>query len=298
VNKSEYLNQPEVIDFLAWFERLDHDDNPSPFNHKYEIETRGRGTTKTPWACTSLYNAYEKYSWRFSYTDLFTDKKIKGTSYSVSKKALDDFQNRLHDSIIRNCNETCYKACNMILDWGGVLGSEKKGNKKRLLELKPCLTKHLSEVKSIFESNEVTLGKKYTIVENKNETQIAMNAGFTKIYSLLCTDFIIYDGRVGAALSLLVRYFLQQKNPKPSLVPESLSFYYGQARNKNVNRNPSLDPYIFRALSNSPAVHIRNNLKANWIVSEFSKNTASKFKDQNNPSRCIEAALFMIGYKV
>ena len=36
-----------------------------------------------------------------------------------------------------------------------------------------------------------------------------MNAGFVKIYSLLCDDCVIYDGRVGAALGLLTRQFCE-----------------------------------------------------------------------------------------
>ena len=36
-----------------------------------------------------------------------------------------------------------------------------------------------------------------------------MNAGFIKIYSLLCDYCLIYDGRVGAALGLLTRQFCE-----------------------------------------------------------------------------------------
>ena len=36
-----------------------------------------------------------------------------------------------------------------------------------------------------------------------------MNAGFTKVYSLLLDDFPIYDGRVGAALGYLVRMYCE-----------------------------------------------------------------------------------------
>ena len=39
-----------------------------------------------------------------------------------------------------------------------------------------------------------------------------MNAGFVKIYSVLLDSCVIYDGRVGAALGLLVRQF-----PRPAI---------------------------------------------------------------------------------
>ena len=39
------------------------------------------------------------------------------------------------------------------------------------------------------------------------DTKCRMNAGFVKIHNLLCDHFVIYDGRVGAALELFVRQF-------------------------------------------------------------------------------------------
>lgn len=40
---------------------------------------------------------------------------------------------------------------------------------------------------------------------------LKMNSGFSKIYSLLVDDFIMYDSRVAAALCLLVRRFCEAK---------------------------------------------------------------------------------------
>ena len=52
-----------------------------------------------------------------------------------------------------------------------------------------------------------------------------MNAGFVKIYSLLCDDCVIYDGRVGAALGLLTRQFCEVTGRM--VVPAMLAFAFG-----------------------------------------------------------------------
>jgi len=57
---------------------------------------------------------------------------------------------------------------------------------------------------------------------------VRMNAGFTKIHALMLDDFVIYDSRVGAALGLLVRNFLTEKDI--AYLPEVLHFAYGKAR--------------------------------------------------------------------
>ena len=66
-----------------------------------------------------------------------------------------------------------------------------------------------------------------------------------KIYSLLCDDCVIYDGRVGAALGLLTRQFCEATGHTE--VPSALEFAFGtpkEARNtKNTKmRDPSHGP--------------------------------------------------------
>ena len=70
-----------------------------------------------------------------------------------------------------------------------------------------------------------------------------------KIYSLLCDDCVIYDGRVGAALGLLTRQFCEATGHTE--VPSALELAFGtpkEARNtKNTKvRDPSHSPCGFR----------------------------------------------------
>ena len=148
-----------------------------------------------------------------------------------------------------------------------------------------------------FESSELTLGSKYTVNVSGENYPIKMNAGFTKIYALLCDSFVIYDGRVGAALGLIEKKFYNDENIPQS---EILSFRFGKTKNPKVNRNPSDETYEFKALHSSNPIHTTNNIKANWILDKAISslpNTIS-FGSCKAPLRALEAALFMIGYRV
>lgn len=178
------------------------------------------------------------------------------------------------------------------MEWGGVLNK----NREKIFNMGSDITRYLSEARAILNPN--------TYNTDCDTENIIMNSGFTKIYSLIIDDFIIYDGRVGATLGLLVRKYCECNNL--SSIPKELLFAYGNARvGKNENglknrRNPSEKQYRFPMLSNSSKKHIENNLRANWLLKEIISKCDSKFKklDENIQLRALEASLFMIGYDV
>ena len=294
MNRQEYLREPSVINFVDWFRKTLRHESGYEFSHEYERLTKGKSEKTTPWACSSIYDAYKKYEWEFNFTE--NDIKIRGSTYAESKEVLDRFSKQLRSAVQKRDDVTCHKICLMILEWGGVLGSEKKGNKKYINEMKDGLSTYLSNSKSLFESHEITLARRYKTPGDET-VNIKMNAGFTKIYSLLCDNFIIYDGRVGAAVGLLVRLYCEEKQHIES-VPISLGFYSGKAQSASVNRNPSSKKYKFKMLSDSSPVHIRNNLKANWLLKEALSQDCGKFTAEGDDMRKLEAALFMIGYRI
>lgn len=123
------------------------------------------------------------------------------------------------------------------------------------------------------------------------------NAGYTKIYSLIINNFIIYDSRVAAGLGLLVRKFCQEKGL--SQVPNNLSFARSNATGKD-NRNPSIGTLKFPHLSNNHSLHAKSNWLANQVlfrtVNNFKGDLPSWLKGRESDAfRRIEAALFMLG---
>ena len=115
-------------------------------------------------------------------------------------------------------------------------------------------------------------------------------------------EFIIYDGRVGAALGLLVREYCTQRSL--ANIPSELLFAWArglESYNPSAvsRRNPSNQQYTFPEIkAYKPEFYFENNIRANWLSSEIVTTTKSKFSSEENPLRAFEQALFMIGYDV
>ena len=126
-----------------------------------------------------------------------------------------------------------------------------------------------------------------------------MNAGFTKIYSLLCDHCVMYDGRVGAALGLLVRQFCEEKGW--STVPPALAFAFGDARegpnprNPKV-RNPSRGLLRFPKLQQDSRFHTQQIMRANWLLCRTLDINPRVFSRGGDGLHELAAGLFMVGY--
>ncbi len=279
MKKDQYLQTPVVTEFIEWLiKHIDED----LFTHTY-IQKRPKGNV---WRCNSIYNAFENYKWRFNCT-LPNGKTISGDTYRECEEILTNISSGLINALEQG-NQSLLKAyCISTLQWGGVLRS----NKEKIENMENAL--------EYFSSTTCALDP-YTVSLSDTFEGILMNSGFTKIYSLMIKDFIIYDGRLGAALGLLVRKYLEENNI--NTVPSELKFAYGNPKTNSYDkdelskRNPSKDGYKFPLLTNNSKLHVVNNLRANWIVFEAAKQ--SKFSTHNSPMRALESALFMIGYDI
>jgi hypothetical protein len=139
------------------------------------------------------------------------------------------------------------------------------------------------------------------------KNDIHINSGFTKLYFLLVDDFIMYDGRVGAALGLLGRLYAEEKGL--AAIPDPVKFSFGSGKvavpNTGENRrNPSTNKYILPEYSGNRARHLSDNIKASWLLQAIADRTTSRFSllPQDPPLNmrltAIQSALFMVGYDV
>lgn len=281
MTKQEFLAKSEVRDFIAFLKLKIETDNS--FLHSYKIKKPKNGL----WKCTSLYNAYKQYCWPFKFVATPNGVLNPINGFEQNTILLEKLKKDLRTSLFNNNEDDFKRNCLAVLQWGGVLPY----NRKRI-ELTTNITDEFTSAISIFNNPKLDT--------NDNFDKIHLNAGYTKIYSLLVDDFIIYDGRVGAALGLLTRLFLEENNY--SHIPDTLHFAYGAPKIANSNksealkRNPSNDLHKFRSLANNSSRHIDNNIRANWLLHKVA--LESTFSLTSNPLRSIEAALFMIGYDV
>lgn len=295
MDKTTYLKNQQVQSFTNWLEyRMNQ---PNSFLHSYEMLK-----PKKAWECHSIYNAFEEYEWKFDSFEPQTGEKISGKTFVESSIFLEQLSNGLKESIDQRNEELCKTYCFAILKWGGVLNN----NKDRIERISSeyGLLEYFTQIKEILKPTSFDSTKYKNVIKKVNlEDLYCMNAGFTKIYSLLLDDFIIYDGRVGASLGLFVRLYSEENGLNQ--IPEYLSFAYGDSRKTKFDtgqnrRDPSNHKYHFSKLSNDSKKHTENNIKANWLLKEIAENTKSNFAfvDEKIQLRALESALFMIGYDV
>lgn len=285
MNKKEFFDSEPVQGFMQWIQKKL--DKPGSFPHSFYMKKPALN-----WSCDSIYSAYENYNWPFGAYDPVNGNKIYGNTFVESAGFLTKLSEGLKQSIETGDSESCKNHCFSILQWGGVLPK----NDKKILGIGDNICSYLQNVKDILYPDVCRTGS--------NCGSLIMNSGFTKIYSLLIDGFIIYDGRVGAALGTLVRRYCE--NNQLASVPNELTFAWGKGKESTYTsslenkRNPSQGKYIFPELQNNPKRHIENNIRANWLLKEILERTDSKFNklDKTYRLRALEAALFMIGYDV
>lgn len=238
---------------------------------------------KQSWWCCSLRQAAAHYSWtihpRWTFDRLSRALRISMKSGSIPKTAC---------------------CCLRIFKWGGV--AKKKTDPSLIWVMRKFRARTLiSDIhlatKLLQPRNRRTLHKYF-----HRHGDLLMNSAMTKVYAAADPNVIIYDGRVGAALGLLARLFLQGKYPAGP-VPGDLAFLWGQTQRHTTPaddpRNPSFGAWKFRRLNQS---HINDGHRAEAarIASKILTRTMHNLqgKGQNVTMRDLEKALFMIGYRV
>jgi hypothetical protein len=229
---------------------------------------------KNRWECANLREASERYSWAG-----------EGPGKLVA---------RLQDALKSNNTNETRDACLAIFKWGNV--ARKVNDASRVWIGRPTaeLPLELKRAVALLKDPEAEL-----LVFNG--TDLLMNSAMTKIYWAADPDkqLAIYDGRVGAALGLLVREFLKSKSVKE--VPAELQFRWGRSSNKYVPgeqdmRDPSQGylqfPPLFRS-TRKDYHHARMMRDASFLFQSVVRKLKNKVAVHE-----IEKSLFMIGYDV
>lgn len=279
INKKVFLddnNVKEFIKFIAakWENGLD-----------FEVGIKHRGKKAVYKYTTNLKEVFETYFWQYSIkTELEIPDEIAkaGFSLSESEKVLNFAKSKLLINGEINPNLIDLKdATEITLKWGGVFT---KGNKNKVTDISYDLKKDYDEVlKKWKEINEYNTG-----FSPKDNFEFTSNAGFTKIYSLLLSDFVIYDSRVSVALAYLVEKCFGEK------IPETLRIYIPASRVADLTMRNVND--FFTSTYQNDSKHFYSN-----VISSILLKQTLKLINEIYPSvklRDLEAALFMIGYDI
>jgi hypothetical protein len=279
MNRSHYLANPVVQSFITWMSR---NLNSAVFQHQYVNRMTGK-----QWKCANLSDAYLQYNWDHpAITRLDVKKGADAHSNGLALLALkQDLQRALGAP---TADDAACQAAIDVMIWGGVQAY----NIDWLNQNRQGLAAHFMAVRDAIDHADLSA----EVLLNEN---LRFNAGLTKVYSLICRDFIIYDSRVAAALGWAVVKFCAEHGIAD--VPAVLAFPWAPARKTSAsaakNRNPGQGTWAFPALVGG-TLHAQWNMRASWLlrgVLDAPAATDSEFFTGDG-LRKLEAALFMIGY--
>ncbi|MCA8321710.1 hypothetical protein [Burkholderia cepacia] len=287
MKQNDYI-RGQVGEFVTWMSsRLDDD----TFKHAYTSRR-----TRTHWACENLFDAYERYHW--TYGDLSGYGIPAGSSFDSSMHALETLQKELNAGLAVGNNERVHRAAIGVMIWGGVTN----GNRKWLNDHKNELCHIISRTRDAINAGDT---------ENPlfADGDLRFTSGMSKVYSLVCDDFVIYDSRVAAALGRAVVQFCQAKGQAKGLtkVPEGLDLAWAPAKSAPNAINPpercaGQARLTFPRLT-SGRVYAKWNMLASWLLTaiadhEYTRSSAfaTRIESRTRRLRALEAALFMVGY--
>lgn len=284
MNKIQFLENPDVIEFIKWFSaRL----CSGELSHQWMDRRSNKSVS-----FDSVFDAYKRYSWGFKFTNPTPPGGVvKGKLFPDSSAALCQIKTNLTTAIANKNDNDVRIWAQTLMRWGGVY----PGNGTWLHNNQVGLAGTLNATASLLGPNAGDV---------KLNAISRFNSGMTKIYSLLVDDFIIYDTRVAAALTWIIRLYCEKNNLAE--IPLNLRFPVGKAKESPNQkepkcRNPSKGKLEFPPL-NPGSDHAIWNRRASWLLQNVLENAdAESCFNQLPPSgrlRALEAALFMIGYDI
>jgi len=284
MERNTYIQTATVANFVKWMsENLDGD----TFAHQYTNRRSGY-----VWHCDSLYDAYAQFNWPHPGNQRLGEPT--GTTFESSAATLQALSQDLQSALgLQGGDHLVVTAAVDVMTWGGV----RAGNVRWLHANQANLPQVLSSTRQALDAGSTD----HPLLVAKD---LRFNAGMTKVYSLICDRFVIYDSRVAAALGWAVVKFCQAAGL--SEVPQELRFPWAPAKSAAKDpapkrRNAGRSGLIFPKLKPG-ANHAAWNLKASWLLSDVLEQNGAQNSRFNQIERfdtrlrALEAALFMIGY--
>ncbi|HDS1683129.1 TPA: hypothetical protein QEM39_004741 [Pseudomonas putida] len=274
-----YKDRAEVNAFIEWLAEL------LGSNKDVKHEYTNRQTAKH-WQFCNLHDAYEQYEWHHSGVPHLN---ISAGSCADSNAAA--LEALAADLGAAACDDTMLRGTQATMSWGGVSAR----NNQWLEENRVGLAVMIEQVAQVLRQGNLD--------SPKFCSDLRFNAGMTKVYSLICENFIIYDSRVAAALGWLVMRYCSER--KLTALPEGLRFPWAPAKEaQNATAPKNRDPgneheFKFPRLRRGHH-HALWNMRASWVLSEALAHPlaqGSRFHEgAGKPVRKLEMGLFMMGY--
>jgi hypothetical protein len=295
----------EEIDAVKknWFFRMSNNNEltqqsmPKDFMDKISLDNTNRSNTVKPNGYSALIkfltnelSKYDEKEYEWSYSirdnvDWINNSLLKGNSLTNAQKVLTIAGAILKYSIDNADEQLCFESVRLIMDWGGVYypRGQRKGNKDKVTEYykNNTLLERISMEYQLF-------------LNERTDNIILMNAGWTKVWSVLFPDrFIMFDSRVSFAIAQLFANFCNYEKAETGYYQLPLEIGFKQIKQgrrsvdgfQNVNSKP-------KDWANSMIISSKI-LRECLSYAQIEETNISRYN--SNDLRSIEARLFMMG---
>lgn len=218
----------------------------------------------------------------------FFDAATKYTySNQISDEVFLNWNKVLNDN--KSTEEEMFCAVLEVFVWGDVLS----GNVKKAIELYKYkkLSNYLRQVIDLLNKKEIILKVKNNDLNKKNETELLWSSGWTKVYSFINNDILIYDSRVSAFLNHTLTYDTDYNERQLKKLKELTTHLFNFKGAENRERLVDKQKFGFKNGNPNGVNGFNANLVSSWIIVLLKEklNLQEEF-------RLFERAFFMLGF--
>lgn len=278
LTKNEFKNINSVTVLVDKLTNLITGDQPFTHGYKIQHKTWSKQHGGQNWHVTSMLDARNQYWW-------FGD-------IAQNQAELNVLAANLKQSMYKGDENSTFVNVLKILDWGQVY----KGCLSYVVTSfeKGKLISNLKDAIQILESDNVNELHRF------DGSDLRMDSGMTKVFSLASHKSIIFDSRVASAITLIAYRFLTTQQLNELFDHNILSV--GKAPSGSKRHMIKGQKLLARQLGTG-ITQARYNLLGNWLLNESIDSIPDFDKvkknwgvlDKSELLRNVEAALFMIG---
>lgn len=276
-------HQDGFADFLVqcWLKEFSH---AYPITHHrawHRWRAMPEARTVAGWSCENLGMAARRWSW-------YEAPDLPGFSQLAR-----DLSAALRSGSDAEVEALCFD----IFKWGGV--ATKSDDVSRVWVQRRARDGTLKA--RIRDAVELLKPSSTAALTRFDGDDLLMNSAMTKVYAAadLSEEVAIYDSRVGAALGLLSRRYLEANDIAE--VPPVLMYHWGPARGKGKahSRDPSSATHRYQQLPNGVSAN-RPRAEVSRRANRLLASVRERLARHAAPASLLELerALFMVGYQV
>jgi hypothetical protein len=280
MNRTEFLQQPEVKGFTDWL---------AATLPQRQIQLNVRASKFVPGGIqeTTCFADLvpHHYCWRATglTTGDWAESCVKTGTLSAD----------LRTAVQANDAVATLTACIAILEWGGERNAL-KGARPFLTALGPNICHYIAQAHQEMALDTANLCTGFQAVQ-------IMNSMLTKVHAFYSTEGLpIYDSRVSAAAAALVEFWRRQSDTRQ--LPDTLCFPLAGGSQKPQHKltclfeQPLTPGTLLYTVQSTPQRWASAKVRLAWVMAETLRKSPALFAGQPDRMRAMEASLFMVGY--